>query len=130
MIIKLVRLENNTSNHSLVQLLLENAPTYSLNVSGEKANATAGKETFEAIPDHFEYSNTHVIGIYSENELIGMIDLLIGYPIVKTAYIGLFLLSEKVQSKGLGRNAYQELESYIGQQSKIDKIRLFYCLLT
>lgn len=122
--IKLVRLENNTSNHSLVQLLLESAPKYSLNVSGEEANENAGKETFEAIPENFEYSNKHVIGVYNENDLVGVIDLLIGYPNQKTAYIGLMLLSEKNQTRGIGRVVYSELEKYIDLHGAISKISL------
>ncbi len=122
--IKLVRLENNTNNHFLVQLLVENAPTYALNISGENVSASAGKETFEAIPDNFEHSNKHVIGVYSENELVGVIDLLIGYPNKTTAFIGLMLLSEQNQTKGMGREIFKKLEKYIHCFESISKIRL------
>lgn len=122
--IKLIRLENNTTNHSLVQMLLENAPTYSLNVSGEKVDKNAGKETFETIPDNFDHLNKHVIGVYHYNNLVGVIDLLIGYPNIKTTYIGLMLISEQNQSQGVGRATYDELEKYIRKKAILNTIRL------
>ncbi len=57
-----------------------------------------GKEVFEALPQSFHRYDKYVIGIFSENILIGMIDCLVGYPTKDKAHIGLLLLNENYQS--------------------------------
>ena len=89
--------------------MLENAPTYCLNVSGKIAGLNYGKEVFEALPPSFPSEDKHVIGIFSENILIGMIDCLVGFPTKDKAHIGLLLLNENYQSQGLGKLAYINL---------------------
>ena len=122
--LKLIRLDHTADNESLLQGLLENAPTYCLNVSGEIAGLNDGKEVFEALPPSFPIEDKHVIGIFSENILIGMIDCLIGFPSKDKAHIGLLLLNENYQSQGLGKLAYVNLEDYLRHFSSISKIRL------
>ncbi len=122
--LKLVRLEQTLQNIELVQGLLENTPSYCLNVSGEIAGLNDGKEAFEALPPSFPRDDKHVIGIFSGNILIGMIDCLIGFPTKDKAHIGLLLLNESYQSQGLGKLAYVNLEDYLRHFSAISKIRL------
>ena len=122
--LKLIRLDHTADNESLIQGLLENAPSYCLTVSGEIAGLKAGTEVFDALPPSFSIEDKHVIGIFSENILIGIIDCLIGFPTKDIAHIGLLLLDENYQSQGLGRQAYVNLEGYLRKFPSISKIRL------
>jgi ribosomal protein S18 acetylase RimI-like enzyme len=122
--LKIRRLEGNKNEIQIVQQILEETPHYSMNVSGELPDKKAGQEVFSAIPPEFEYKNKHVIGIFKESCPIGVIDLLIGYPIKEKAYIGLLLISEKYQKQGLGLRIYSEIENYLGQFSTIKTVRL------
>lgn len=122
--LKLVRLDHKLQNIALVQDLLESAPSYCLNVSGEIAGVDDGGEVFAAIPPNFPIGDKHVIGIFSENILNGMIDCLIGFPSRDKAHIGLLLLNENWQSQGLGKLAYFNLEEYLRSFPSISKIRL------
>lgn len=122
--LKLIRFDHTVQNERLIQSLLANAPSYCLTVSGEIAGINDGKEVFTALPPNFPKENKHVIGIFSQNTLIGMIDCLIGFPTKEKAHIGLLLISESYQSQGLGKSAYQNLEHYLRTFSSISKIRL------
>lgn len=122
--LKLMRFDYTLQNVALIQGLLANAPSYCLNVSGEIAGINDGKEVFEALPPNFPKEDKHVIGIFSQDILIGMIDCLIGFPEKEKVHIGLLLLDEKYQSQGLGKSAYLKLEHYLRSFSSISKIRL------
>lgn len=118
--VKLIPLADNEQNHRLVQKVLEAAPKYTFNVSGEAVDVHVGAETFSALPPNLSREKKQVIGIFLEEELIGVIDLLTGFPESHIAYIGLLLVSEKFQGQGFGRKAF----SQITLPSTISKIRL------
>jgi RimJ/RimL family protein N-acetyltransferase len=124
MSLRIKRLEGKKDEARIVQQILEEAPQYSINVSGEKPDHESGEEVFRAIPPNFEYKDKHVLGVYSDSSPIGVIDLLIGYPSKEKVFIGLLLISEKHQKKGLGTQAYSELEKYIRQYPSIKTVRL------
>ncbi len=122
--LQIKRFEGKINEVLIVQQMLEEAPHYSMNVSGELPDQEAGEEVFSAIPPNFEYKNKHVLGVFKESDPIGVIDLLIGYPIEGKAFIGLFLISEKYQKQGLGLRIFSELEKYLSQFTAIKVIRL------
>ena len=51
-------------------------------------------------------------------------DLLRGYPNNETAMLGLLLLKEKYQGKGLGKKSFEELLIFINSWAEINKIRI------
>ena len=111
-------------NLNELQLVHEQAPTYSLNISGELPSSNAAAEVFSAIPENFNYDKKFVIGVWLENELIGIMDLLRGYPNNETAMLGLLLLKEKYQGKGLGKKSFEELLIFINSWAEINKMRI------
>jgi RimJ/RimL family protein N-acetyltransferase len=106
----------------VLQGLLDAAPSYYMKIDGVP-NAGSAKELFEELPPNCTYDNKHVLLIEQEATAIGVIDLIIGYPDSKTAFIGLLVLDEKFQGKGLGLASYKLLEEYIAQ-FKISSIEL------
>ncbi len=122
--LKIVRLDYTTLNFNSVQEVLENAQDYLMKVSGEVAGPHDGEEVFKALPENFDRELKHVLGVYQENVMIGVIDCFIGFPDANKSHIGLLLLSERVQRKGMGTLVYSKLEEYLSQFSSIDTIRL------
>ena len=61
------------------------------------------------------------IYLKEEKEIIGLIDLYLGYPNENTLWIGMFLIGTEYQSKGYAHEAFQLLEKSIVDQ-KINKI--------
>jgi RimJ/RimL family protein N-acetyltransferase len=107
-----------------VQRVLEEAPDYSLRISGCPPSPGDGKEVFTSIAPGKTHKNKFVFGVYLDNNMIGFTDIIRGYPDETTATIGLLLLSEKHQRKGLGTRAYRNLEEMICGWGNISKIRL------
>lgn len=79
---------------------------------------------FAAIPNQFDSSKKVVIGIFIADELIGVIDLLRGFPNNETAMLGLLLLTEKRQGQGLGKKSFDELLLFLTEWPEIKKIRI------
>jgi GNAT superfamily N-acetyltransferase len=107
-----------------VQRVIEGAPNYSINISGHTASPEDGKELFDAIAPGKEFQDKFVFGIYLNDYMIGCIDLCRAFPNESTVTLGLFLLSEKNQRKGLGTEAYKKLEEVIKGWGDFEKIRL------
>ncbi len=117
-------LKNSEEYIAEVQRILEEAPTYCINVSGKPASPEDAKEIFSSIAPGKEYDDKFVFGIYLNNHLIGCIDLCRGYPDEATVIIGLLLLSEKYQRKGFGTQAHKKLEEIIKGWKNFEKIRI------
>ncbi len=125
MSLKLLPLNAKDPAHlSALQRVLEEAPTYSLNVSGAPQPPEAAREAFEALPEGFPATNKFVLGIFQSHQMIGCADILRGFPESTTAMIGLLLLSEKHQGKGLGAESFRAAESLIRTWPEIRKIRI------
>lgn len=117
-------LKGNKEEIAEVQRVLEEAPNYCLNVSGKPASPDDGKELFAAIPPGRSFDDKFIFGIYLDNEIIGCIALLRGFPDESTVMLGLLLLSEKYQKKGLGKQAHKKLEEIIKDWGDFEKIRI------
>jgi hypothetical protein len=91
-----------TKDVAALQKVLEAAPRYAFNVSGALQTKSAAEEVFSALPDGFDRSQKYVYGIFVDSKLVGCIDVLRGFPSNNTVMIGLLLLAEKQQKKGLG----------------------------
>lgn len=118
------KLGYNSENHKLVQVILNASPNYSIIISGQLPSDEAGKEVFEEIPPNISYDQKIVLGVKDNNSYIGVIDYLVNYPKSGFIYLGLLLLKEEVQSKGLGVKCYLELEQDFRKIDGISKIRL------
>lgn len=70
-------------------------------------------EDMEAIPPGKMKMDKNFLGYYKDDILIAVLDLIIGYPNVRTAYIGLFMMDIKVQGKGIGTKIIDELCDYL-----------------
>ncbi len=70
--LQLLSLENNLRD---LQEVLEGAPKYSLNVSGQVQASKASEDVFDTIPEGFEITKKFVIGVKQETELIGVIEI-------------------------------------------------------
>lgn len=75
------------------------------------------------LPPGREPQHDYFFGIYLRDEMIGCADLLRGYPDEKTAYLGLVLISERYQNRGLGVRACMELEKIARSWPEISVIR-------
>jgi len=108
----------------MLQRVLESAPRYFINTSGKTASANAGQETIDTLPPNTDLKDKQVYGIYFQDEMIGCVDLVRGYPNSKTAMLGLLLLNENFQGQGIGAFAFREIERVVFQWPGFEKIRI------
>lgn len=59
-------------------------------------------EDMEALPPGKNYEDKYYIGFFDGEELTAMMDLIHNYPEERVAFIGLFMVDQKYQGKGLG----------------------------
>jgi RimJ/RimL family protein N-acetyltransferase len=94
----------------LLQAVLEGTPKYSLMTTGEPARPDAAERVFQALPEGRNYDHKLVFGVFLGSEMVGCADLVRGYPNPETAMLGLLLIVEKHQNRGVGMTAYRTLE--------------------
>ena len=106
-----------------LQAVLEAAPDYFLRVTGGPPRAEA-QNLFTALPQGKTYDDKHVWGLYLGEVMIGCADVIRGYPRGDTAVIGLLLLAERWQGRGLGRAFAALVLRAIAQWSEIATLRI------
>lgn len=122
--LELKTLSRDSVNTQLLQKVYEQTPGYFLRVKGSPAEAKASEKTLTMLPDGMNMEAKFSFGIYFESELIGIVDAIRGYPDDRTAFLGLFLISEPFQKRKLGFSIYQEFERQVLQWPEILKLRL------
>ncbi len=66
----------------------------------------------------------HVMGIFVDEELIGVLDFRLRYPGPDTAYLGLILIVPEMRGKGYGSLALDIWETWLDVQTPIARVRL------
>ncbi len=111
--IDLCQLSGESHEMADLQRVLEQAPRYAQLVTGSPPGRADAQSTFTILPDGKSYADKFVFGVYVSSQMIGCIDVIRGYPRPDTATIGLLLIAEGSQRKGIGSAAYRSLEPVI-----------------
>jgi len=83
-------------------------------VEGHPAEPNAILKDFQFVPPGKSQNDKFVFGIFnSQNNLVGLLDVLRWYPDEMTWWIGLLLLLSEARSHGLGRHIVQGLAKYV-----------------
>jgi len=107
-----------------LQRVLEAAPAYFEAVTGLPPGNAEAQSTFTALPPNTDYGAKHVWGLYSGDEMVGCADVIRGYPVRGKAVIGLLLLAERWQRRGLGRAFALLIEKVIAGWPEIATLHL------
>ncbi|MBF0207913.1 MAG: HIT domain-containing protein [Oligoflexia bacterium] len=98
-----------------VQLVLKRSPQYFLKVNGKLPSDDEAIKLFTEETPLGERVIMLVKHIHhlQENNSIGVVDVIRGYPTSGHAMLGLLLLNEKYQRQGLGAKSYREIEKTV-----------------
>jgi GNAT superfamily N-acetyltransferase len=107
-----------------LQRVLEGAPAYFETATGLPPGRAEAQSIFTALPAGKEYDDKRVWGLYAGDRMIGCADVIRGYPLRDKAVIGLLLLTEKWQRRGLGRAFALLIEKVIGDWHEIATLRI------
>jgi ribosomal protein S18 acetylase RimI-like enzyme len=97
-----------------IQGLYQKCLDYMLLVDGRAADPDAVAEEFEFVPPGKSRADKFMFGITDEeNNLVGLLDTLPGYPEEGTWWIATLLLVPEIRSQGLGQVVVQGLADYV-----------------
>jgi diamine N-acetyltransferase len=120
-VLKLIRVHLDSA--PLVQEILEAAPRYTQNTEGVESIPTDGVDSLKALPPGCTLEQKLFMVAYRDDQAIGVIDLIRGFPDSETAFLGLLLLRETHQNQGLGKSIYEATEK-VAINLGLKKIRL------
>jgi len=107
-----------------LQRVLEQAPQYAERITGAPPGHADAQSTYSALPEGKDYDDKFVLGIYAGSTMVGCADLIRGYPDAATAMLGLLVIAEPWQRRGLGSAAYREIEGFIRAWGSCSRVRL------
>ena len=122
LILRLLRGE--PAEMAALQCVLEAASTYNQSVTGAPPCGALAQSIFTALPPEKTYDDKFVWGLYAGHAMIGCADVIRGYPVRDKALIGLLLLAEPWQRRGLGRAFAILVEQAVVTWNEISTLRL------
>lgn len=107
---------------SVFQLCNKNPQYYqycppTVNIDGIKAD-------LKELPPGKTIEDKYYVGFYDNNELVAVMDLILGYPNEITAFIGFFMMNAELQGKSIGSKIIKEVCEYL--RNDFSFIRLGY----
>ena len=70
-------------------------------------------EDMRALPPGKSDGDKFYVGYFSESELIAIMDLIFSYPAQKIAWIGLFMMNQRHQNRGIGSKIIGECAMHL-----------------
>lgn len=111
-------------NLAALRSVLIGSPTYSQLVLGHTSDGSTAELIFTERPPGTSVEQKHVFGIYESDDMIGCIDAIRDWPDQGTCHIGLLLIDEQHQGRGIGRQAMRLLCDRIRQWHGITTLRI------
>lgn len=113
----------NKEDKIKIKDLFDRCYDYFYLVEGRKTNKESIKELLEDLPPDKNSKDKHVLGIFDNVNLIGVIDLVENYPSKHEWIIGLMLIDPNVRGEGLGQKVHEVLEE-ISKKGQANKLRI------
>lgn len=80
-------------------------------------------EDMTALPQGKHSCDKYYVGFFEKEVLIAVMDLISDYPETDCGFIGLFMMDDKFQNKGIGSDIIHDVLKYL-KLSKFKKVRL------
>lgn len=108
--LELTTLTGTAAEVKAVHEVLVGAHDYSLIISGEAPTMQDAQDIFTSLPPGIPRSRKQVLGIWLGADMIGLADVIQGYPAKDHAYIGLLLIAAPFRHRGIGSGCLREIE--------------------
>jgi ribosomal protein S18 acetylase RimI-like enzyme len=93
-----------------LQRVMESDEGYFLRVTGHPPGPADAQGTLMYLPAGSAPDDKAPFGVWRDDELVGLLDLLLRYPDDETVYLGLLLIDRAHQGQGIGTAAVRALE--------------------
>ncbi len=123
MTVTLRELDGDPEDMAALQRVLEGAPGYTQRVTGHPVGPADAQSLFSALPPDLPYEAKHVLAVELDGEMIGVVDLLDGWPEPQTAHVGLLLLDEPHQQLGIGEQVWKQVETLLRSWPHVTTVR-------
>lgn len=123
-LLRLRALTGEPAELAALQAVFEAAPRYFETVCGGPPGPAEAPSTFTALPPGRSYDDKRVYGLYAGDAMIGVADVVRGWNAPDKAIIGLLLLAEAWQRRGLGRAFAALVLEAIGEWPEIATVRI------
>lgn len=107
---KINQFSKDTDN--MVKRLCDKCSDYYILSGGSLPTKEDIKAIFTDLPSNKDIKDKFVLGVYKSNELVGIIDIIRGYPTIREWTIGLLLLEPEERGKGLGFVIHEALVNW------------------
>ncbi len=109
MTFSLRRIEAGTSDLAALQALHLRCADFIEATTGRPPGDDEAARLLAVVPAGKIPADKQTLGLHRDGEMVGVVDLLGGYPTPTDWYIGLFLLSPEVRDAGLGTSVVDEI---------------------
>jgi GNAT superfamily N-acetyltransferase len=107
-----------------VEGVFDDLQKYSTYVDGGCRREGAAFEFATARPPSASIEDKHSFVAHQDGYPVGLLDIIDGYPLLGTAFIGLLAVRENLHGAGLGRDLYTQAETFIRDDLEARVIRL------
>jgi GNAT superfamily N-acetyltransferase len=107
-----------------LQRVIEGSPGYYERTMGAPPGPAEAQSIYSVLPEGKDYADKFVFGVYVSDAMVGCADLIRGYPDSASATLGLLLICEAHQGKGIGRRALEQIEQFARQWGSCDRFRI------
>ena len=98
---------------SAISLVMEDDAGFSRRINGRPFVSADLDDFFEAVPPSISLNQKYSVGIFASGRLVGLADVLDGYPQKGVAYIGLLQIKASEHGKGYARLLHHELRRMV-----------------
>jgi len=111
-------------DRSQLRAVFFGAPAYALLTEGKLPSDEHVDDFLTALPPGCKAETKYPFAVCLGPAMIGCADLIRGWPKPDTCHIGLLLLAETYQGRGLGTSAFGEIERVASTWSEIRRLRI------
>ena len=104
--------------------VLHGAPRYHLHTQGCLPDALAAQRLLAELPSAYAMEDKYFYAILHAGTVIGCADLLKGWKGPQQSMLGLLLIEEPWQGRGVGSSVFQQLEKIVADWPGMRSIRL------
>jgi GNAT superfamily N-acetyltransferase len=99
-----------------LQVLLERCEAFEILVTGHPPDPHAAEDLIVEVPPDHPLRDKLVIGVWTDQGLTAVIDLLRHFPQEQAWYLGLLLLAPEARGRGLGGRIVEALATWIAAE--------------
>lgn len=104
--------------------VLKDAPQFHLLTTGAPATSKEALAVFDDLPPGKRPDSKRVYGVIEDGALVGVVEVIVGWPTPTTAMIGLLVIAEQAQGRGIGRAAVIDVEAVVDEEEGCDVARV------